>query len=126
MDLRTEPIRAPSLSQCVSLSQPTFVVLDFKYLKICLNTGSIPRPKQPDPEQRQTELLVSGAHQGGQVHPDRQNIIRVGVYVHSQGKLHVWRLNIVNAGAVDCFYDGPDLREGLVQREAGDLPKNNG
>lgn len=45
------------------------------------------------------------------------------MHVHSQGKLHIWRLNIVNAGAVDCFYDGPDLREGLMQREARDLKK---
>lgn len=48
------------------------------------------------------------------------------MHVHSQGKLHVWRLNVVNAGAVDCFYDGPDLGKGLMQREPRDLPKNSG
>lgn len=65
--------------------------------------------------------LVSHAHEWGQVHPHRQHIIRVGVHIHGQGKLHIWCLNIVNSSAVHCLYDGPDLREWEMQRESWNL-----
>lgn len=74
-----------------------------------MNAGSITRPEQIPKAEADGASPVSRAHQRGQIHPHRQNIIRVGVHVHSQRKLHIWRLNIVNSGAVDRLYDGPDL-----------------
>lgn len=67
--------------------------------------------------------LVSGAHQWGQVHPHRQDVIRVGVHIHSQGKLHIWSLNVVNSSAVHRLDDGPDLRERQMQGESWNLKK---
>ena len=66
-------------------------------------------------------LLWSRAHKRGQVHPHRQDIVRVGVHIHSQGKLHIWCLNVVNSGAVHGLYDGPDLREWQMEGESWNL-----
>ena len=67
--------------------------------------------------------LVSRAHQWGQVHPHRQDMIRVGMHIHSQGKLHIWSLNVVNSSAVHRLNDGPNLRERQMQGESWNLKK---
>lgn len=70
-----------------------------------------------------TGISDSCANKWGQVHPHRQDIVRVWVHIHSQGKLHIWCLNIVNSGAVHRLYDGPNLRERQVEGEAWNLKK---
>lgn len=99
---------------------------------LLLSTSNISPNQDEDWQHHEATVLkavvtlarASRAHQRGQIHPHREDIIRVGVHIHSQSKLHIWRLNIVNAGAVDRLYDGSDLREGLMQRESRDLQKS--
>lgn len=90
------------------------------------STSLVPQQKQ---ETRviyaEMNCLVSCADKWGKVHPHRQDIIRVGVHIHSQGKLHIWCLNIVNSGAVYCLYNGPNLWEWQMDGESWNLKRNN-
>mmetsp|Transcript_37415 Transcript_37415/g.93472 ORF Transcript_37415/g.93472 Transcript_37415/m.93472 type:complete len:239 (+) Transcript_37415:451-1167(+) len=65
----------------------------------------------------------TGAHvlQGRNVEPHGANVVRVGVHVNRQGKLHLGPVGHVDVGVPQLLDEGRDVGVGIVDREADEM-----